>query len=120
MEEQRNRDERRRLFTGDGHWRAAGRQPRHSGHLDRADRGRQILDKGLRGSESTGLSGHPHRRDGRAHVATRLDARHSFFAFPPEIRRVLDTTSALESVHTRLRKILATGGHFPTDEAATK
>jgi putative transposase len=43
-----------------------------------------------------------------------------FFAFPPEIRRVLYTTNALESVHARLRKILKTRGHFPNDEAATK
>jgi putative transposase len=42
-----------------------------------------------------------------------------FFAFPPEIRRVIDTTHALESVHARLRKILKTRGHFPNDEAAT-
>jgi transposase-like protein len=43
-----------------------------------------------------------------------------FFAFPPEIRRVVYTTNALESVHARLRKIIKTRGHFPTDEAATK
>src|SRR3954471_6066897 len=43
-----------------------------------------------------------------------------FFAFPPEIRRVIYTTNALESVHARLRKIIKTRGHFPTDEAATK
>ena len=43
-----------------------------------------------------------------------------FFAFPPEIRRVLYTTNALESVHARLRKIIKTRGHFPNDEAATK
>jgi transposase-like protein len=43
-----------------------------------------------------------------------------FFAFPPDVRRVLYTTNALESVHARLRKIIKTRGHFPTDEAATK
>lgn len=43
-----------------------------------------------------------------------------FFAFPPTIRRVLYTTNALESVHARLRKIIKTRGHFPSDEAATK
>jgi putative transposase len=43
-----------------------------------------------------------------------------FFAFPPEVRRVIYTTNALESVHARLRKILKTRGHFPNDEAATK
>ena len=43
-----------------------------------------------------------------------------FFAFPPEVRRVIYTTNALESVHARLRKIIKTRGHFPNDEAATK
>ena len=43
-----------------------------------------------------------------------------FFAIPPEIRRVIYTTNALESVHARVRKIIKTRGHFPTDEAATK
>jgi putative transposase len=42
-----------------------------------------------------------------------------FFAFPPEVRRVIDTTNALESVNARLRTILHTRGHFPNDEAAT-
>ena len=43
-----------------------------------------------------------------------------FFAFPPEVRRVIYTTNALESVNARVRKIIKTRGHFPTDEAATK
>jgi transposase-like protein len=43
-----------------------------------------------------------------------------FFAFAPEIRRIIYTTNALESVHARLRKIIKTRGHFPSDEAATK
>jgi putative transposase len=43
-----------------------------------------------------------------------------FFAFPPEIRRVIYTTNALESVNARVRKIIKTRGHFPNDDAATK
>jgi len=43
-----------------------------------------------------------------------------FFAFPPEIRRVVYTTNALESVHAQLRKIIKTRGHFPNDDAAIK
>jgi transposase-like protein len=43
-----------------------------------------------------------------------------FFAFPPDIRRVLYTTNALESVHAQLRKIIKTRGHFPNDDAAIK
>jgi putative transposase len=43
-----------------------------------------------------------------------------FFAFPPEVRRVLYTTNAIESVNARLRKIIKTRGHFPSDAAAIK
>jgi putative transposase len=43
-----------------------------------------------------------------------------FFAFPPEIRRVIYTTNAIESVNSQLRKIIKTRGHFPTDDAANK
>ena len=41
------------------------------------------------------------------------------FAFPPEIRRVIYTTNALESVHAQLRKSITTRGHCPNDDAAT-
>ena len=43
-----------------------------------------------------------------------------FFAFPPEVRRVIYTTNAIESVNARLRKIIKTRGHFPSDDAASK
>jgi len=43
-----------------------------------------------------------------------------FFAFPPAVRRVIYTTNAIESVNARLRKIIKTRGHFPSDEAAGK
>jgi putative transposase len=43
-----------------------------------------------------------------------------FFAFSSEVRRVIYTTNAIESLHGRLRKIIKTRGHFPHDEAATK
>lgn len=42
------------------------------------------------------------------------------FAFPPEIRRMIYTTNAVESLHRSLRKIIKTRGSFPTDEAALK
>ena len=42
-----------------------------------------------------------------------------FFAFPPAVRKVI-YTNAIESVNARLRKIIKTRGHFPSDEAATK
>lgn len=43
-----------------------------------------------------------------------------FYVFPPEIRRVVDTTNAIESLNMQLRKIIKTRGHFPNDEAAIK
>lgn len=43
-----------------------------------------------------------------------------FFVFPPDIRRVIYTTNAIESLNMQLRKIIKTRGHFPTDEAALK
>jgi transposase-like protein len=43
-----------------------------------------------------------------------------FFAFPPAVRRLIYTTNAIESLHSQLRKIIKTRGHFPSDDAATK
>ncbi len=43
-----------------------------------------------------------------------------FFAFPSAIRRVIYTTNAIESVNSRIRKIIKTRGHFPSDDAASK
>jgi putative transposase len=43
-----------------------------------------------------------------------------FLDFPLEIRRVLYTTNAIESMNYQLRKISKTRGHFPDDEAAIK
>ena len=43
-----------------------------------------------------------------------------FFTFPSAIRRVIYTTNAIESLNARLRKIIKTRGHFPTNDAANK
>ena len=43
-----------------------------------------------------------------------------FFAFPPQIRKVIYTTNAIESINARLRKIIKSRGHFPSDDAASK
>lgn len=42
------------------------------------------------------------------------------FAFPPDIRKMIYTTNAVESLNRSLRKIIKTRGSFPSDEAATK
>jgi len=43
-----------------------------------------------------------------------------FFAFPEEVRKVVYTTNAVESLHMSLRKIIKTRGSFPSEEAAMK
>ncbi|ANW64800.1 IS256 family transposase [Mycolicibacterium austroafricanum] len=43
-----------------------------------------------------------------------------FLAFPPELRRVIYTTNAIESLNYQLRKIIKNRGHFPNDQAAVK
>src|ERR1700754_2703865 len=43
-----------------------------------------------------------------------------FFAYPPEVRKIIYTTNAIESMHMQLRKIVKNRGHFPSDEAAGK
>ena len=43
-----------------------------------------------------------------------------FFAYPAEIRKVIYTTNAVESLNMSLRKIIKTRGSFPSEEAAMK
>lgn len=43
-----------------------------------------------------------------------------FFDYPPEIRKAIYTTNAIESLNFSLRKVLKKRGAFPTDEAILK
>ncbi len=43
-----------------------------------------------------------------------------FFEYPPEIRKVIYTTNAIESLNMSLRKITKNRGSFPSDEALLK
>lgn len=43
-----------------------------------------------------------------------------FFAYPAEVRKIIYTTNAIESLNMSLRKIIKNRGHFPSDDAATK
>jgi putative transposase len=43
-----------------------------------------------------------------------------FMAFPPEVRRVIYTTNAIEALNRQLRKAIKTKGSFPTEDAARK
>jgi hypothetical protein len=42
------------------------------------------------------------------------------FAFPPAIRRVIYTTNAIVRINARLRQVIKSRGHLPSDDAATK
>jgi putative transposase len=43
-----------------------------------------------------------------------------FFDYPPEIRKVIYTTNAIESVNMSLRKVSKNRGSFPSDDAVLK
>ena len=43
-----------------------------------------------------------------------------FFAYPPEIRKVIYTTSAIESINAAIRKVTKKRGAFPTPDAIRK
>lgn len=43
-----------------------------------------------------------------------------FFAYPPDIRRVIYTTNTIESLNMSLRKVLKTRASFPNDDALKK
>ena len=43
-----------------------------------------------------------------------------FFAYPAEIRKVIYTTNAIESLNMSLRKVTKARGSFPNDEAVSK
>ena len=48
------------------------------------------------------------------------DAVIPFFVFPPEVRKIIYTTNAIESLNASVRKAVRNKGHFPSDQAATK
>ncbi|MGH6951477.1 MAG: IS256 family transposase [Vitreimonas sp.] len=43
-----------------------------------------------------------------------------FFAFPAEVRKLIYTTNAIESLNAKLRRAVRARGHFPHDDAAMK
>ena len=43
-----------------------------------------------------------------------------FYAFHPDVRRLIYTTNAIEALNSKLRRAVSARGHFPTDEAAMK
>ncbi len=43
-----------------------------------------------------------------------------FLAFPPDLRKIIYTTNAIESLNYQIRKVIKNRGHFPTDDAVIK
>ncbi len=43
-----------------------------------------------------------------------------FLEFPPELRRIVYTTNAIESLNARFRRAVRHRGHFPNEQAALK
>lgn len=43
-----------------------------------------------------------------------------FYAFAPELRKIIYTTNAIESLNAEVRKAVRIRGHFPSEEAASK
>jgi transposase-like protein len=71
------------------------------------------------------LTAFAHKWDERYPSISRLWLRHweriiPFFAYPADIRRVVYTTNAIESLNRSLRKVLKTKGSFPDDDAVLK
>jgi putative transposase len=53
-------------------------------------------------------------------VAPELGAFNAIFRLPADIRKVIYTTNAVESLNMSLRKVIKTRGSFPNQEAAFK
>ena len=43
-----------------------------------------------------------------------------FLDDPPEVRRLIYTTNAIEALNSKIRRAARTRGHFPSDDAAAK
>lgn len=43
-----------------------------------------------------------------------------FVAFPADVRKIIYTTNAIESLNASVQKAIRNKGHFPNDQAATK
>src|SRR5579875_182772 len=70
-----------------------------------------------RHSPKSGMGGI--RASARSGVGTGSRSARSF-AYPGEIRKVIYTTNAVESLNMSLRKVIKTRGSFPNEEAALK
>jgi transposase-like protein len=57
--------------------------------------------------------------DGIKHVwASMVEIAEAELAFPAELRKIIYTTSAIESLNYQLRRTIENRGHFPGDHVA--
>ncbi len=43
-----------------------------------------------------------------------------FLDYPPEVRKLIYTTNAIDALNSKIRRAVRTRGHFPSDDAAAK
>jgi putative transposase len=86
---------------------------------------RQIYQAATAEAAEQHLTGFEQKWDVQYATIGRLWRRHwagvePLFAFPEEIRRIVYTTNAVESLNMSLRKVIKTRASFPSEEAALK
>ena len=86
---------------------------------------RQIYQAATAQAASQQLDAFAQKWDGVCPVVSQIWRRHwdrivPFLAYPAEIRKVIYTTNAVESLNMSLRKIIKMRGSFPNEEAALK
>ena len=80
-------------------------------HVEAAQRALDAFDEGTWGRKYPAIA-QSWRRNWEAVIP--------FFAFPAEVRKIIYTTNAIESLNASVRKAIRNKGHFPSDQAATK
>jgi putative transposase len=86
---------------------------------------RQIYRAATAEQAATELESFAETWDGKYPAISRMWRRNwerviPMFEYPAEIRRVIYTTNAVESLHMTLRKVIKNRGSFPSEEAALK
>jgi putative transposase len=86
---------------------------------------REIYQAATASEAQVQLDAFAEKWDARYPVVSQTWRRHwdritPFFAYPAEIRKVIYTTNAVESLNMSLRKIIKMRGSFPNEEAALK
>jgi putative transposase len=86
---------------------------------------RQIYQAATAQEASEQLDAFAQKWDGQCPMVSQIWRRHwdritPFLAYPAEIRKVIYTTNAVESLNMSLRKIIKMRGSFPNEEAALK